>query len=94
MRSAVHRLLESSGGVGEIWYNIQSSRMCRHDLGTLELSRDDYEQMIQGYIDETMEAVHTALDDVNLTTQDIDEVLLVGGSTRTPLESLLNGLMP
>lgn len=52
---------------------------------SLELSRDDYEQMIQGYIDETMEAVHTALDDVNLTTQDIDEVLLVGGSTRTPL---------
>ncbi|MDS4022994.1 MAG: Hsp70 family protein [Candidatus Competibacter sp.] len=52
---------------------------------SLELSRDDYEDMIAGYIDETLEAVHVALKGANLTVSDIDEVLLVGGATRTPI---------
>lgn len=52
---------------------------------TLELTRDTYEAMISGYVDETFEAIHTALRDCNLTVQDINEILLVGGSTRTPL---------
>ncbi len=54
---------------------------------SLELARDDYEEMIGDYIDETLEAVHIALKGANLTTSDIDEILLVGGSTRTPLVS-------
>ncbi|MCB1826370.1 MAG: Hsp70 family protein [Candidatus Competibacteraceae bacterium] len=52
---------------------------------SLELSRDEYEDMITGYIDETLEAVHIALKGANLTVSAIDEVLLVGGATRTPL---------
>lgn len=52
---------------------------------SLELARDDYEDMIAGYIDETLEAVHVALKGANLTVSDIDEVLLVGGATRTPV---------
>lgn len=32
-----------------------------------------------------MDAVHTALDGAGLTVSDLDEVLLVGGATRTPL---------
>lgn len=51
----------------------------------LELARHDYEEMISGYIDETLEAVHIALKGANLTVSDIDEVLLVGGATRTPV---------
>ena len=54
---------------------------------SLELSRDDYEEMIAEYIDETLEAVHIALNGANLVASDIDEILLVGGSTRTPLVS-------
>lgn len=54
---------------------------------SLELSRDDYEEMIAEYIDETLEAVHIALNGANLLATDIDEILLVGGSTRTPLIS-------
>jgi molecular chaperone DnaK (HSP70) len=54
---------------------------------SLELSRDDYEAMIAEYIDETLEAVHIALNGANLVASDIDEILLVGGSTRTPLVS-------
>ncbi len=51
---------------------------------SLELSRGDYESMIEDYIDETLDAVHVALKDANFTASDIDEILLVGGATRTP----------
>ena len=52
---------------------------------SLELARQDYEEMISSYIDETLEAVHIALKGAGLTVSDVDEVLLVGGATRTPL---------
>ena len=52
---------------------------------SLELSRSDYEAMIDPYIDETLEATHTALKGAGLAVTDIQEVLLVGGATRTPL---------
>ncbi len=54
---------------------------------SLELSRSDYEDLIADYIDETLEAIHIALNGANLTVADIDEILLVGGSTRTPIVS-------
>jgi molecular chaperone DnaK (HSP70) len=52
---------------------------------SLELSRDAYEEMIEPYIQETLEAVHIAVKDAGLTVSDLEEVLLVGGATRTPL---------
>lgn len=68
---------------------IEEEFLCTHEGQpvhlSLELPRDDYETLITPYIDETLEAIHTALDGANLTASDIDEVLLVGGSTRTPI---------
>ncbi len=52
---------------------------------SLELARDDYESMIEGFVDRTLDAVHVALSGAKLVASDIDEVLLVGGATRTPL---------
>jgi molecular chaperone DnaK (HSP70) len=52
---------------------------------TLEVSREEYEAMIEPYIDETLAAVHVALSGASLAVADIDEILLVGGATRTPL---------
>ena len=52
---------------------------------SLELSREDYEEMIEPYIQETLEAVHIAVKDAGLTVSDLDEVVLVGGATRTPV---------
>jgi len=52
---------------------------------SLELSRDEYEEMIAPYIAETLEAVHIAVKGAGLTVAGLDEVLLVGGATRTPL---------
>ncbi len=51
---------------------------------SMELSRDTYEAMIEDYINETLDAVHVALQGANFTATDIDEILLVGGATRTP----------
>jgi len=51
----------------------------------LEVSREQYEAMIEPYIAETLDAVHVALSGAALAVADIDEILLVGGATRTPL---------
>jgi len=52
---------------------------------SLEISRDDYEEMIRPLLDRTMDCVRRALEDAKLTPAGIDKVVLVGGSTRTPL---------
>jgi molecular chaperone DnaK len=51
----------------------------------LEVSRQEYEQMIRPLLDRTMDCVQRALDDSHLTASAIDKVVLVGGATRTPL---------
>jgi len=53
----------------------------------LEISRNDYEGLIAEYIDETFDAIHKALSGAGLTAPDVDEIVLVGGSTRTPVIS-------
>jgi molecular chaperone DnaK len=50
-----------------------------------QLSRAKLEQMIRPLIDRTMEPVRKALADAKKSPQQIDEVVLVGGSTRIPL---------
>jgi molecular chaperone DnaK len=50
----------------------------------LEVSREQYEQLIQPLLDRTMDCVQRALDDSHLTASQINKVVLVGGSTRTP----------
>jgi molecular chaperone DnaK len=51
----------------------------------LELARDDYEAMIAPFIEETLGAIHIALESAALTASQVDEILLVGGATRTPM---------
>ena len=49
-----------------------------------ELSRADFEGAIEELLGRTMQAVTTALDDAAIRPNDLDRVLLVGGSTRIP----------
>jgi len=49
------------------------------------LSRSQFEQMIMPVIERTLEPCRKALADAKLVASDIDEVILVGGSTRIPL---------
>ena len=55
----------------------------------LEIARDDYEGLIRPLLDRTMDCVQRALEDSHLTGSQIDKVVLVGGSTRTPMVSRL-----
>ena len=52
---------------------------------SLELARDEYEQMIAPYVEETLQAIHSALSAADLTASQVEEILLVGGATRTPM---------
>jgi len=55
--------------VGEIWCT---------------LNKETFEQLIADKVEETLVSCKQALADANLTIDAIDEVVLVGGSTRTP----------
>lgn len=51
----------------------------------LEIPRREYEEMIADLVDQTMGKVGEALKEAHLETDDIGRIVLVGGSTRTPL---------
>ena len=51
----------------------------------VDLNRSHFEQLIGGLIERTMEPCQKALRDANLGTGEIDQVILVGGSTRIPM---------
>jgi molecular chaperone DnaK len=51
----------------------------------MKLTRAKFEQMIEDLVERSVEPCKQALRDSGLTPSDIDEVVLVGGSTRVPL---------
>lgn len=55
----------------------------RHLVRTL--TRAKFEQLVDDLVQRTIEPCRTALKNANLTVNDIDEVILVGGSTRIPV---------
>ncbi len=65
----------------------------------MELNRAQFEEMSGTLIEATIEPMIQALKDANLQTQDIDRIILVGGSTRIPavqnaLIKFFNGKAP
>ncbi len=56
--------------------------MPRHLVRTL--TRAKFEQLVDDLVQRTIAPCRTALQNAGLTTSDIDEVILVGGSTRIP----------
>ncbi len=50
----------------------------------MKLSRAKFEQLVSDLVEKTKRPCLKALDDAKLSADDIDEVLLVGGQTRTP----------
>jgi molecular chaperone DnaK len=51
----------------------------------MELSRLDYEPLIEPLLSKTLACVDEALSDAKVTAKQIDRVILVGGASRTPL---------
>ena len=50
-----------------------------------EITRSEYEELIRPLLTRTMDCLQRALDDGHVTGAAIDKVVLVGGSTRTPM---------
>ncbi|AWX70109.1 molecular chaperone DnaK [Mycoplasmopsis anatis] len=50
----------------------------------LELKRSEFESMTAYLVDKTRKPIEDALKEANITASELDEVLLVGGSTRIP----------
>jgi molecular chaperone DnaK len=50
-----------------------------------EITRSQFETLIEAMVRSTLEQIDSALADAALTTADIDTILLVGGSTKIPL---------
>lgn len=50
----------------------------------MKLSRSKFEQLVKDLIEKTIVPCKTALSDAGISSKDINEVLLVGGQTRTP----------
>ena len=51
----------------------------------LKLNRASFEQMTDHLVDRTKGPFHAAIKDANMTVDQIDEVVLVGGATRMPM---------
>jgi molecular chaperone DnaK len=51
----------------------------------VELSRETFEGLIEPLLSDTLEAIDRALEDAGMAASDLDQVILVGGSTRIPL---------
>ena len=64
----------------------------------LEITRERYEDMIRPLVEQTLEHMSKALADAGKGPSELDAILLVGGSTRTPLVARLieerTGLTP
>ncbi len=63
-----------------------------------EVARHDYEELIEPFLDRTKDSVQIALREAGVLARDLDEIILVGGSTRTPrIKAMLHellGIMP
>jgi molecular chaperone HscA len=51
----------------------------------ISISKAEFETLIQPIVDETIRSCESALKDSGITLEEIDEVIMVGGSTRIPL---------
>ena len=61
---------------------------------SLTVTREQFNEMIQEYLQRTQDIIHKALTDAKLTAADISKVLLVGGSTRIPaVQSAVRAVM-
>ncbi len=52
---------------------------------SVEVKRSQFEDLIQDYVDETIALIDKAVREADLSYNDVDQVLLVGGSTRIPI---------
>lgn len=63
---------------------LSKQELYENEQAKLKLSRQDFDKLIAGHIERSLSCCRRALADAKLEVQDIDELVLVGGSTRVP----------
>ncbi len=73
----------------EAYTTIEEAFIAEHEGKPLNLNmtieRSEYEELIQPLLQKTIDNVDAALADAKMLAKEIDKVILVGGSSRTPL---------
>lgn len=59
-------------------------RQGEHVVIDIELSKEGFERLIHDDIETTIHYCHKAMDDACITMEEIDEIIMVGGSSRIP----------
>jgi heat shock protein 1/8 len=62
---------------------------------SISITRDRFDSLCENYFVKSLEPIHQALADAKLTAKDINDVVLIGGSTRIPrVRQLLEEIFP
>ncbi len=65
------------------------------DRTRIELTREEFEEVTQDLVQQTLDCVEKLLSDVSMTAEQVDTVLLVGGSTLMPMvKNAVEGMFP
>ena len=88
LKDAAEKAKKDLSGMLEVEISLPFIAMAKDGSGALnleaKLSRAQFDNMTKFLVEKTMGPVRQALRDAKLSTGDIDNVLLVGGSTRIP----------
>ena len=74
----VKKLLSGSRNEVQIALPVQGK------LVKAKLTQSEFENMIDNYVYESISVLNSALDEANLEYEDLDQIILVGGSTKIP----------
>src|SRR5690554_5910620 len=86
LRDAAEKAKKELSGVTQTSISLPFISMTDHGPVHLEmnLSRAKFDELTRDLVDRSIEPVRRALKDAKMTSKDINQVLLVGGSTRIP----------
>ena len=88
LKDAAEKAKKDLSGMVEAEISLPFIGMAKDGSGPLnletKLTRAEFDRMTKFLVDKTMGPVRQALSDAKLTANDLDQVLLVGGSTRIP----------
>ena len=86
LKDAAEKAKKDLSGMVEAEISLPFIGMAKDGSGPLnlecKLSRAEFDKMTKFLVDKTMQPVRQALSDAKVTANDLDQVLLVGGSTR------------
>jgi molecular chaperone HscA len=86
--SLARRILLAARAAKEALTSAQSARITiddREHQWSATISREQFDELIRGLVAKTLTACRRALRDAGVDKSEIDEVVMVGGSTRVPL---------